>query len=140
MTVTYQQFADFLLKHSCFYYRPHETVYCYIREDGSVRFFANWGYGETRDYASLKALMEATTGRDLPDAEDLAEQEDVGCTDMVAVNLSALRTVLDYLHESEAESYADTVETYPEAVNNHVYRHVLAIEAKLAPRAKAGAK
>lgn len=74
MTVTYEQFAEFLLKHSNFYYRPHETVYCYIREDGAVRYFANWGYGETRDYASLKSLMEATTGRDLPDPEDLAAE------------------------------------------------------------------
>ena len=72
MTVTYQQFAEHLLKHSHFYYRPHETVYSYVTEEGSVRFFANWGYGETRDYASLKTLMENTTGRDLPDAEDLA--------------------------------------------------------------------
>lgn len=75
MTVTYQQFAEHLLKYSHFYYKPHETVYAYVTEDGRVRYFANWGYGETRDYASLKSLMEATTGRELPDAEDLAEQQ-----------------------------------------------------------------
>jgi len=73
MTVTYEQFAEFLLKHSVYYYRPDQSVHCYIAEDGRVRYFANWGHGETRDYASLKSLYEATTGRDLPDAEDLAE-------------------------------------------------------------------
>lgn len=76
MTITYEQFAEYLLKHSVFEYGSHETVHAYITEDGRVRFFANWGYGETRDYASLKSLMEGTTGNDLPDAEDLAEEEE----------------------------------------------------------------
>lgn len=227
MTVTYQQFAEHLLKHSNFYYRPHETVYCYIREDGAVRYFANWGYGETRDYTSLKSLMENTTGRDLPDADDLAAEavnsptnrkrrpraikegtfptcasigierddndfailgtlnntdnlmepddfktivralarniaaataepvraferqdapdyvsmdgterlivESVAATpadsDTISVNRIHLRSILDYLHDSEADHYDP--ETYPDDVNDHVYSHVLAIEADL---------
>lgn len=227
MTVTYQQFAEHLLKHSHFYYRPHETVYAYVTEEGSVRFFANWGYGETRDYASLKTLMESTTGRELPDAEDLAEQQknarqetvhhvitdaqflerfapvknhlnpnapfdgcmfetfgnefehvrtqdpalvwtvidcdgtmtiESGChfvnrlgylvasrprtdqstyavsdddaePDTITVSRHRVRAILDYLHDSEADHYDP--ETYPDDVNNHVYSHVLAIEAEL---------
>lgn len=49
----------------------------------------------------------------------------------VLVNRSHLRAVLDYLHDSEADHYQDTVESYPEEVNTHVYSHVLAIEAEL---------
>ncbi len=232
MTVTYEEFAAFLLKHSVFHYRPHETVHCYIADDGRVRYFANWGYGETRDYASLKTLLEKTTGNELPEVKDLAEQADgtpsetahhvitdarfrerfaplknhlnphapfdgcmfetfgaeleyirtqdpalvwtvidcdgsmtieSGChfvnrlgylvasrprpdtstyaveddpaepeADSVSVSHAHLRFVLDYLHDSEADHHADTVENYPEDVNNHVYTHVLAIEAELA--------
>lgn len=236
MTVTYQQFAEHLLKHSNFYFRPHETVYSYIREDGAVRYFANWGYGETRDYASLKTLMENTTGRELPDAEDLAAEavnsppkrqrrprtvengdepisasigierddgdfailgtlnntdglmqpedfktivrslarniaaattepvrafnrqdapdyvtldgterlivESVAATptdsDTISVNRIHLRAILDYLHDSEADHYDPA--TYPDDVNDHVYAHVLAIEADLKARAEEGAQ
>jgi hypothetical protein len=236
MTVTYQQFAEHLLKHSHFYYRPHETVYSYIREDGAVRYFANWGYGETRDYASLKSLMEATTGRDLPDAEDLAAEavnsppkrkrrprivengdtptcasigierddgdfailgtlnnadglmppedfktivrslarniaaattepvraferqdapdyvtlggterlivESVAATptesDTLSVNRIHLRAILDYLHDSEADHYDP--DTYPDDENDHVYSHVLAIEAFLKASSQVGAQ
>lgn len=137
MTVTYEQFAEYLLKHSVYYYKPHETVYCYVTEDGRVRFFANWGYGETRDYASLKSLMRQTTGRDLPTAEDLAAAR---CqSERISVKRINLRAILDYLHGSEADHFADTAENHPEDVNTHVYRHVLAIEAQW-PSAAGGAQ
>lgn len=236
MTVTYEQFAEFLLKHSVYYYRPDRSVHAYIAEDGRVRYFANWGYGETRDFASLKSLYEATAegAADLPDAEDLAAEavssppkrkprprtvensdepisasigierddgdfailgtlnnsdglmqpedfkatlralarniaaatgepvraferqdaadyvtlsglerllvESVAATptesDTLAVNRIHLRAILDYLHDSEADHYDP--DTYPDDVNDHVYAHVLAIEADLKARAEKG--
>lgn len=153
MTITYEQFAEFLLKHSVYYYRPDRSVHAYIAEDGRVRYFANWGYGETRDYASLKSLYEATAdgADDLPDAEDLAEvvadplkafrwaheaetrHETEAESDSANVTVSRrhLRVVLDYLHDSEADHYEETVADAPEHVNTHVYAHVLAIEAQM---------
>ena len=137
MTVTIQQFAKHLLAHSVYAYRNNETVHCYVGEDGCVRYFANWGYGDTPVFASLKTLMRQTTGRDLPTAEDLAAAR---CqSERVSVKRINLRAILDYLHDSEADHFADTAENHPEDVNTHVYRHVLAIEAQW-PSAAAGAQ
>lgn len=56
------------------------------------------------------------------------------------VDAAHLRAILDYLHDSEANHYHDTVESHPEDVNTHVYSHVLAIEAELTATEKAGAQ
>jgi hypothetical protein len=73
MTVTYEEFATYLMTHGVYEYRNNQTVHCYVTEEGKVRFFANWAGEETRDYASIKVLMERTTGRDLPSADDLMD-------------------------------------------------------------------
>lgn len=57
---------------------------------------------------------------------------------MVAVDACRLQSILEYLHDSEADHYDP--ETYPDDVNDHVYAHVLAIEADLKARAKEGAR
>lgn len=135
MTVTYREFAEFLLQQGVFYYfRADQTVHSYVTADGKVRFWANWYGQQTSDYASLKTLMTKTTCRDLPTADDLAN---VGGT-RVAVDREHLRHILDYLHDSEADHYDP--ETYPDDAKNHVYAHVLAIEEELKPRAERGAQ
>lgn len=48
----------------------------------------------------------------------------------ITVPAQALREVLDYLHDSEADHYDP--EGYPEDAERHVYRFVLAIEEHLA--------
>lgn len=48
----------------------------------------------------------------------------------VTVPAQALRVVLDYLHDSEADHYDP--EAYPEDADHHVYRFVLDIENHLA--------
>jgi hypothetical protein len=58
----------------------------------------------------------------------------------VTVSRRHLRVILDYLHDSEADHYADTAEAYPEDVNTHVYAHVLAIEAQMTDPEKGGAQ
>lgn len=50
--------------------------------------------------------------------------------DTLSVGRIHLRAILDYLHDSEADHYDP--DTYPDDVNDHVYSHVLAIEAQLA--------
>ncbi|TXG87731.1 MAG: hypothetical protein E6R14_00765 [Thermomicrobiales bacterium] len=59
-------------------------------------------------------------------------------SDTLSVNRHHLRAILDYLHDSEADHYDP--ETYPDDVNDHVYAHVLAIEADLKARAQEGAE
>ena len=72
MSVSYLRFALYLIKHGVFEYRNNETVHSYVTTEGKVRFFANWAGCETRDYASVQALMNSTTGRDLPTEQDLS--------------------------------------------------------------------
>ncbi|MBL8884942.1 MAG: hypothetical protein JNL45_18025 [Hyphomicrobium sp.] len=50
-------------------------------------------------------------------------------SDTLSVGRIHLRAILDYLHDSEADHYDP--DTYPDDVNEHVYSHVLAIEAEL---------
>lgn len=58
--------------------------------------------------------------------------------DTLSVGRIHLRAILDYLHDSEADHYDP--DTYPDDVNDHVYTHVLAIEAGLKARATEGAR
>jgi len=58
----------------------------------------------------------------------------------VTISRRHLRFVLDYLHESEADHYEETAETHPQDADNHVYSHVLAIEAQLRGTEKGGTK
>jgi gamma-glutamylcyclotransferase (GGCT)/AIG2-like uncharacterized protein YtfP len=53
------------------------------------------------------------------------------CHGQVLVDSRSLRHMLDYLHDSEADHYEDTVENDPDDADDHVYRHVLAIEQEL---------
>lgn len=134
MTVTIAEFAKYLLAQSVHYYWANKTVHCRVLPDGRVRYWANWEGDISREFATLEALM-AYSSVYLPNAEDLAAAEPVWKWEpkgkKVAVSLTRLRSILEYLHDSEADHYADTVETYPEDVNHHVYTHVLAIEAEL---------
>lgn len=49
--------------------------------------------------------------------------------ELLTVNAQHLRAILQYLHEGEADHYDP--ENDPEHAVNHIYRHVLAIEAEL---------
>jgi hypothetical protein len=65
-----------------------------------------------------------------PDTSTYAVEDDAAEADSVSVSRRHLRSILDYLQDSEADHYDP--ETYPDDVNNHVYAHVIAIEAELA--------
>lgn len=57
---TYEHFARFLVKHNEYYYWANQTVHCYITKEGALRFWANWRGEETRMYATLKGLLDAS--------------------------------------------------------------------------------
>ena len=145
--------------------RPDDCIYS-VTDDDTPRHYLTltaeearaWLLANDREGAALWSssdlpahhLIEAVGDnlRDFGDFGNLTAEKPASAVTLptphrhetVTISRRHLMVILDYLRESEADHYEETVESYPEAAVNHVYSHVLAIEAQLTDAEKGGAK